>query len=227
MTTHILIVEDESEIADTLRYVLESEGMTPHWVSRGSAATDALNAQKMDMIILDVGLPDCSGFELLKTLRQSNDIPVLMLTARSDEVDRIVGLEIGADDYVTKPFSPREVVARVKAILKRSANGREHSTSRFVHSVAAMRIQFDGHPLELTRSEYRLLEALMQRPGQIFSRRQLIEAVWSSQHPSDDRVIDTHVKSLRAKLKKIDPDSSPLVTHRGFGYSLERDQGVV
>lgn len=224
MTTHILIVEDESEIADTLQYALESEGMTAHWASQGERALQLLASNHISLIILDVGLPDCNGFELLKTIRQSSELPVLMLTARSDEVDRIVGLEIGADDYVTKPFSPREVVARVKAILKRTANVAQKSGSRFTHLVAEMRIRFDDQPLELTRSEYRLLETLLNRPGQIFSRRQLIEAVWSSHHPSDDRVIDTHVKSLRAKLKKVDPDSSPLVTHRGFGYSLEREE---
>ncbi len=224
MTSHILIVEDESEIADTLRYALESEGMVALWESQGEQAQKLLSSTAVDLIILDVGLPDCNGFELLKTIRQKSELPVLMLTARSDEVDRIVGLEIGADDYVTKPFSPREVVARVKAILKRTANGPQKADSRFEHLVAEMSIRFDGQSLELTRSEYRLLETMLQRPGQIFSRRQLIEAVWSSQHPSDDRVIDTHVKSLRSKLKQIDPDSSPLITHRGFGYSLEREE---
>ena len=221
MAATVLIVEDESEIADTLRYALESEGMKTLWVSQGAQAESTLSAGSVDFIILDVGLPDASGFELLKSIRRTSELPVLMLTARSDEVDRIVGLEIGADDYVTKPFSPREVVARVKAILKRAAGGRSTSPRRFDHQVEAMRILFDGIALELTRAEYLLLETLLDRPGQTFSRRQLIERVWSSQHPSDDRVIDTHIKSLRAKLKQVDNDANPVLTHRGFGYCLD------
>jgi len=227
MAINVLIVEDENEIAETLRYALETEGMTAHWVAQGSQAEAALAERSVDFVILDVGLPDISGFELLKSIRGKNNVPVLMLTARSDEVDRIVGLEIGADDYVTKPFSPREVVARVKAIVKRAGIGNSSVKNRFEHQQQAMRILFDGVVLELTRSEYLLLEALLGRPGQIFSRRQLIEKVWSSQHPSDDRVIDTHVKSLRAKLKAVDPHANPVQTSRGFGYSLNADYAGV
>ena len=221
MTTTILIVEDEAEIADTLQYAIRSEGMAAMWSAQGKLALAQIESESIDLLILDVGLPDCNGFELLKDIRKISNLPVIMLTARSDEVDRIVGLEIGADDYVTKPFSPREVVARVKAILKRTLTDTVEKFESFIVDEQAMRISYRGTALELTRAEYLLLITLYHRPGQIFSRRQLIEQVWSSHHPSDDRVIDTHVKTLRAKLNQVDPDSQPIVTHRGFGYSLE------
>jgi two-component system catabolic regulation response regulator CreB len=217
----ILIIEDEAEIADTLKYALKEQGMIGAWVATGQQARTVLAEAEFDLIILDVGLPDCNGFELLKEIRQTSTQPVMMLTARGDEVDRIVGLEIGADDYVTKPFSPREVVARIKAILKRTNGGYTTKKSTFELNIKAMRICFCGETLSLTRSEYLLLKTLLNRPGQIFSRRQLIENVWSDQHPSDDRAIDTHIKSLRARLKQVNPDLTPIVTHRGFGYSLE------
>jgi two-component system catabolic regulation response regulator CreB len=223
MPSTILIIEDEAEIADTLRYAVDSEGMQSIWASQGRLGLAAIEEHEVDLVILDVGLPDCSGFELLKQIRQTNDLPVMMLTARSDEVDRVVGLEIGADDYVTKPFSPREVVARIKAILKRSQNGTQVlvQVQGFELNETAREIRYRHAPLVLTRSEYILLTTLIAHPGQIFSRRQLIEHIWSDQHPSDDRIIDTHVKALRAKLHKIDPASTPIVTHRGFGYALE------
>ncbi|MCP4009246.1 MAG: two-component system response regulator CreB [Proteobacteria bacterium] len=223
MASTILIIEDEAEIADTLRYAVDSEGMQSIWASQGRLGLAAIEEHEVDLVILDVGLPDCNGFELLKKIRLSNDLPVMMLTARSDEVDKVVGLEIGADDYVTKPFSPREVVARIKAILKRSQNGSQVQVNGFELNETARKIKYRHTPLALTRSEYILLTTLIARPGQIFSRRQLIEHIWSDQHPSDDRIIDTHVKAVRAKLHKIDPACMPIVTHRGFGYALELD----
>lgn len=221
MTT-VLIVEDEAEIADTLSYALGTEGFEVLWATRGKEGLALLEANAVSLAVLDVGLPDCSGFELLKQIRQRSELPVMMLTARSDEVDRIVGLEIGADDYVVKPFSPREVVARIRAILKR-AGGPGLAATGFEIDKPAMQIRYQTEPLDLTRSEYLLLETLIGRPGQIFSRRQLIDAVWSTNHPSDDRVIDTHIKALRAKLVRVMPDGNPIVTHRGFGYSLARE----
>jgi len=222
MKHSILIVEDESEIADSLQYALSSEGMSVHWASTGKSALELFAKESLDLVILDVGLPDYSGFELIKEIRKHSDVPVIFLTARSEEVDRIVGLEIGADDYVTKPFSPREMVARVKVILRRSrSNDNEPVISkRFVINAMANKISYNNQVLELTKAEYCLLETLLEQPERVFSRRQLIEKVWSTQHPSDDRVIDTHVKLLRAKLKGVDPDNDPIVTHRGFGYSI-------
>ncbi len=228
MIRTILIVEDESEIADALVYILKSEGMNPVWVSTAQDALIRLGETPIDLAILDVGLPDGNGFDLFKTIRERYSIPMMFLTARSEEIDRIVGLEIGADDYVTKPFSPREVAARVKNILKRAGGDTAaqpvsdpHLTQNgFSLDSQQMRITYQGQILELTRSEYLLLETLIKHPKQIFSRRQLIEAVWSTQHPSDERVIDTHIKSLRQKLKNIDAVDVPIMTHRGFGYSL-------
>ncbi len=223
----ILIVEDEKEIADTLTYALASEGFKPHWVANCESALESLNNKACEFGIFDVGLPDGNGFELLKTIRQAgNNMPVLFLTARGEEIDRIVGLEIGADDYVTKPFSPREVVTRVKVILKRLDKHHvqgviNSNTHEFVHKAEQRVIHYDGTAMELTRAEYELMTAFIAQPNRVFSRRQLIENIWSSNHPSDDRAIDTHIKTLRAKLKTLNPHKEFIVTHRGFGYSLE------
>ena len=229
---NVLIVEDEKEIADTLQYALKAEGFSVIWVSNGSLAREQLHRGDVEFCILDVGLPDCNGFDLLKEIRQHNatqELPVMLLTARSEEIDRVVGLEIGADDYVCKPFSPREVVARVKVITKRTSaihstrdeSSAELSDSDFEHHKQAKTISYKGISLPLTRSEYNLLATLLGQPGRVFSRRQLIDAVWSSNHPSDDRVIDTHVKTLRAKLRTHNPHQDFIKTQRGFGYSLE------
>jgi len=227
----ILIVEDEKEIADTLTYALSSEGFSPLWVANCEHALDTLKQENCTLGIFDIGLPDGNGFELLKRIRHlGNDIPVLFLTARGEEIDRIVGLEIGADDYVTKPFSPREVVTRVKVILKRLEkqqhihgvdNAPEKSSGAFEHKVEQRVITHEGKPMELTRAEYELMISFIEQPGRVFSRRQLIEKIWSSNHPSDDRAIDTHIKTLRAKLKTLNPHKEFIITHRGFGYSLE------
>ena len=228
MNPTILVVEDEKEIADTLTYALSSESFEPIWVADGDAALKALDTQKIDFCILDVGLPDANGFELLKLIRsadnENRDIPVMFLTARSEEIDRIIGLEIGADDYVCKPFSPREVVARVKVILKRlekHARDETEKSSVFEHKPAQRSILYQGTQVELTRAEYQLMATFLEQPNRVFSRRQLIEQIWSSNHPSDDRAIDTHIKTLRAKLKSLNPHKEFIVTHRGFGYSLE------
>ncbi len=227
MNQTILIVEDEKEIADTLTYALASEGFTPIWVASVQAAQVALIENNVSLGVLDVGLPDGNGFELLKLIRQAgNEMPVIFLTARSEEIDRIVGLEIGADDYVVKPFSPREVVARVKVILKRMAKPADRPTNKpqrgaFEHKAEQRSVWYQDKNLDLTRAEYELMVTFIAQPNRVFSRRQLIEAIWSSNHPSDDRAIDTHIKTLRAKLKPLNPHKDFIVTHRGFGYSLE------
>ena len=234
MNHNILIVEDEKEIADTLTYALSSEGMNATWVSTGELAQTELGKSDFDLCLLDVGLPDFHGFDLLKAIRTADNlnknVPIIFLTARSEEIDRILGLELGADDYVCKPFSPREVVARVKVVLKRvESQPRDlhasviasNSNSPFTHKPEQRVIQHEGESLDLTRAEYALLSTFLHQPNRVFARRQLIEKIWSSNHPSDDRAIDTHIKTLRAKLKSSNPHKEYIVTHRGFGYSLE------
>ena len=235
MNQRILIIEDEKEIADTLTYAFSSENFEPLWLRNAKDALDYLSDNNNDtaLCVFDVGLPDLNGFELLKRLRKSDyasrDVPVLFLTARAEEIDRIVGLELGADDYVCKPFSPREVVTRAKVILKRSAikiysddpQSQTSENNPFLNKKQQRVIAYENANLDLTRAEYELLSTFLEQPSRVFSRRQLIEKIWSSNHPSDDRAIDTHIKTLRAKLKTSNPHKDFIVTHRGFGYSLE------
>lgn len=217
----VLIVEDEADIADAIQYALETDSLASRWVNTGKQALDALGETPVKLIILDVGLPDINGFELLKRIRQQSDVPVIFLTARSDEIDRIVGLEIGADDYVTKPFSPRELVARVKAVLKRTGSSTsETPATDFELDKEKASIRFQGQTLDLTRAEFTLLSTLLNQPGRVYERSQLIAQIWNHNHPSDERVIDTHIKDIRAKLRLIGEDADPIKTHRGIGYSL-------
>ena len=229
--TRILIVEDEPAIADTLAFALSGEGFATEWRSLGREALAAVNDGGFDLVILDVGLPDIGGFDVCRELRRHSDVPVIFLTARSDEIDRIVGLELGADDYVAKPFSPREVVSRVRAILRRlrprggahdahgAANG---AATPFTVDADGARIAYCGTWLSLTRYEYGLLATLAGHPGRIFSRAQLMARVWQDAGESLERTVDAHVKTLRAKLREVTGDD-PIETHRGLGYSLRRD----
>lgn len=222
----ILLVEDESSIADTVIYALETEGFEVKWHSLGHEALLQLQQDPdYSLMILDVGLPDTNGFDLCKEIRRVSDIPIIFLTARNDEIDRIVGLEIGADDYVTKPFSPRELSARVKVILKRVTastpqNQNQHQTHTFSISTSKAKISYHGQELELTRYEFFILKKLLQQPERVFSREQIIEDVWSEPHASMDRAVDTHIKTLRQKLKQVDYRVDPIKTHRGLGYSI-------
>ncbi|SDA72955.1 two-component system, OmpR family, catabolic regulation response regulator CreB [Pseudomonas sp. NFPP33] len=220
----ILIVEDEAAIADTLVYALQAEGFVTHWSSLGGEALTLLENGTFDLAILDVGLPDISGFELCKRLRRFSEVPVIFLTARSEEIDRVVGLEIGADDYVVKPFSPREVAARVKAILKRVAPREAPAASApstFQIDDAAFRIHYHGQALSLTRHEFRLLRTLLGQPHRVYSREQLLDALGVASEAGYERNIDSHIKSVRAKLRAIAPSEEPIQTHRGLGYSYE------
>ncbi|AVA33649.1 two-component system, OmpR family, catabolic regulation response regulator CreB [Cupriavidus metallidurans] len=225
----VLVVEDESAIADTILYALRTEGMQVETCTLGSEALDRVRSRRPDLVILDVGLPDISGFEVCRSMRTFSDVPVIFLTARHEEIDRIVGLEIGADDYVVKPFSPRELAARVRVILRRAkgASDSPHPSpmaqeeADFVHDTDGARLAYRGRWLDLTRYEYRLLALLVQHPGRIFARSQLMDLVWHDSLDTVDRTVDTHVKTLRAKLREIDPAGDPIRTHRGMGYSLE------
>ena len=223
----ILVVEDEPAIADTIQYALESEGFQCQRLETGAGVVDVLDRQPVALVVLDIGLPDMSGIEVCRRIRQRHDVPVIFLTARSGEVDRVVGLELGADDYVTKPFSPRELAARAKAVLRRTRRGESpvtavlsSSTSTFVLDEERHQISYFGKPLDLSRYEYRLLAVLLKKPGRVYSREQLLELVWDEPEASLDRTVDAHVKNLRAKLREIRPDVDPIATHRGTGYAL-------
>lgn len=220
---HVLIVEDEASIADTLVFALRNEGFEVSWVTLGQEALRRLAStdETIDLVILDVGLPDMNGFEVCKVLRRFSELPVMFLTARDAEIDRVVGLEIGADDYVVKPFSPREVTARVKAILKRLtiSERAKASSSLFQVDVERFRISYHCQPLTLTPHEFHLLNTLLSRPGRVFSREQLLDALGVSADAGYERNIDSHIKTLRAKLRQVDPQSEPIQTHRGLGYS--------
>lgn len=224
MSFIILVVEDEPGIADTITYALQTEGMDTVWCSTGSEAREALAGQSFSLIVLDVGLPDINGFDLCREIRQTSSIPIIFLTARAEEVDRVVGLEIGGDDYVVKPFSPREVSARVKAVLRRSRTGGEPPLPEgfpFYVDTNRLVITYYGQPLPLSRYEYRVLEILIRRPGWVFSRENLKSLVWDEPESSLDRTVDTHIKTIRAKLKAVNPEVTPIRTLRGLGYSLK------
>lgn len=246
MSKTILIVEDESAIAANLSYALATDGFTPQHVLLGQQALDLLQTPGTEapaLIVLDIGLPDMNGFEVCRRLRQFSNTPVIFLTARADEIDRVVGLEMGADDYVIKPFSPRELVARIRAVLRRfqSTNApAATSTTPSMPQAAAPevapaakhaallqvradegRILFCGVTITLTRYEYLLLKTLAERPGQLYSRAQLMDLVWTNAPDTLERTIDAHIKSLRGKLKQINAELDPIQTHRGLGYSLQ------
>ncbi len=191
---------------------------------------DVLDRQPVALVVLDIGLPDMSGIEVCRRLRQRHDVPVIFLTARGGEVDRVVGLELGADDYVTKPFSPRELAARAKAVLRRTQRANPAAApppappvppdTPFALDEEKRQIAYFGRPLDLSRYEYRLLAVLLKKPGRVYSRDQLLDLVWDEPEASLDRTVDAHVKNLRAKLREIRPDADPIATHRGMGYSL-------
>lgn len=219
----ILVVEDEPSIRDAIQYAIESDGCEVACCGTGGDALARLDTSSFDMVVLDVGLPDINGFDVCRKLRRRYTLPVLFLTARSDEIDRVVGLEIGGDDYVTKPFSPRELSARVRAILRRTKSNGATATGGGIFDVDEERvvIRYHGIPLDLSRCEYRLLFALLAKPGRVFSRAQLMDAAWDEPEASMERTVDTHIKSLRAKLRAVHAEDDPIRTHRGFGYSLE------
>lgn len=217
----VLLVEDEGAIAQTVEFALRADGFETAHALTGRDALQLAAATAFDLAILDVGLPDIGGFALCRELRRGRDLPVIFLTARDAEADRVLGLEIGADDYVAKPFSPRELVARVRAVLRRSRGA--HASAGFEHDAEGHRVFFRGRLLDLTRYEYGLLAALLQRPGAILSRAQLMDRVWGNDSESSDRTVDTHIKTLRAKLRDVDPDADPIRTQRGLGYCLQVD----
>ena len=186
-----------------------------------------LAEEDIDLIILDIGLPDINGLELCKKIRKTRTLPIIFLTARSDEIDKVVGLEIGADDYVVKPFSPRELSARVKAVLRRTrppaAGAQSNKNQAFRINEAKRRIIYYGTLLELSRYEFNLLNTFIRHPGRVFSRDQLMDLAWDEPEASMDRTVDAHIKNIRAKLKAVTPTVDPIMTHRGIGYALKED----
>ena len=226
----ILLLEDDPAIAGTVAFALQREGWSVDHVLLVGAAQAGVMARLPALAILDVGLPDGSGLDLCRQWRQSGDdalraLPILMLTARAEELDRVVGLELGADDYLTKPFSPRELVARVRALLRRAAlvppAAAAPAAGLFELDADGQRIRFSGQWLALTRLEFGLLRALLRTPGRIRSREALLDEVWGADGEATDRTVDTHVKTLRAKLRAVRPELEPIATHRGMGYSLD------
>jgi two-component system catabolic regulation response regulator CreB len=221
----ILIIEDEPAILDNIQYALETEGFSTVSLASGETVLSLLASDNVDLIILDIGLPDVNGLELCKEIRKSYSTPIIFVTARTDEVDRVVGLEIGADDYVTKPFSPRELSARVRAVLRRTSAHANCSPGERVFQInhSKRQIAYHGIVLDLSRYEYEILKTFISSPGHVYSRDKLMDLVWEEPEASFDRTVDAHIKNIRAKLKAAMPDCDPIVTHRGIGYSLKED----
>ncbi len=214
----VLIGEDEASIADLERLYLTRDGFGAHVETDGTAVLAAARRLRPVAIVLDIGLPGMDGLEVCRALRDSDDwTPVLFVTARDDEVDRVLGLELGADDYLTKPFSPRELVARVKTVVRRAAAppARSLAVGAVERSPAQRRVTAAGVPVELTATEFDLLHHLLARPGQVFSREQLLSAVWGYAAPAGTRTVDVHIAALRSKLGA----ASPIRTLRGVGYT--------
>ncbi|KQW32868.1 winged helix-turn-helix domain-containing protein [Acidovorax sp. Root402] len=231
MTARLLLLEDDPAIARTVAYALERDGLTVTHSLLVHDARQQLQRARFDLLVLDVGLPDGSGLDLLRDVRHAPPtaaLPVLMLSAHGEEIDRVLGLELGADDYLTKPFSPRELAARVKALLRRAGHGNGHpaapaatAAALFHDDEAGQRISLRGQALPLTRREYRLLSHLLRGAGRIHSRDTLLAAAWGDDSESTDRTVDTHIKTLRAKLRELDPAREYISTHRGMGYCLD------
>jgi DNA-binding response OmpR family regulator len=226
----ILLVDDEKSIATLVKGRLEQEGFTVRAVASGEEALSELTEAPFDALLLDVGLPGVDGFETLRQLRgRGHELPVIMLTARGEEIDRVVGLELGADDYVVKPFSPRELAARVRALLRRTAEAAAlrarlapatAPSPTLLIDVARRRASFHGRPVELRPREFDLLALLAAHPGQVFSREALLRQVWGADEFLDARTVDVHVRRLRAKLAAIMPDDDLIQTEWGVGYRL-------
>lgn len=221
MAGTVLLIEDEQSIGALVRSYLERDGFQVVWVRTGQAGIAELGRHPTRLIILDVGLPGMDGFEVCRTIRARSTVPIIMLTARDEEADRVAGLEVGADDYVPKPFSPRELTARVKAILRR-AEPRPHQDTLQLEDVTLRRgareVEVAGQPVELTVKEFDLLAFFMENPGAVLSRDMLLDRVWGMEYPGETRTVDVHVGQLRKKLGR--PDL--IRTVRGAGYKASR-----
>jgi two-component system response regulator BaeR len=219
VSARVLIVDDEPKIAALLRDYLVNAGYETSVLETGLGVADWVRANKPDAILLDVMLPGESGLAICKSIREFSDVPILLITARVEEIDRLLGLELGADDYICKPFSPREVVARVKAVLRRASSSATALASSIELNEARFEVRVRGHALTLTPVEFRLLGKLHAQPGRVFSRQQLMDAVYRDHRVVSDRTVDSHVKNLRRKL--TDAGFDPITSVYGVGYRLE------
>ena len=226
--TRILIVEDEASFHEALSFLLGKEGFTVSIAENGREALEKFARDGADLILLDLMIPEVSGIEVCRSIRTTSQVPIIMLTAKDAEIDKVVGLELGADDYVTKPYSSRELIARIKAVLRRGISDADLSADLEVISVGPIRLDtarhqasINGNPIALPLKEFELLEFLMRNSGRVLTRSQLIDRVWGGDYFGDTKTLDVHVKRLRAKIE-IDPANPLLIqTIRGLGYKLE------
>ena len=219
----ILVVDDEPKISRLVRDYLERSGFAVLTAGDGREALMRVRTERPDLVILDLGLPQLDGLDVTRQLRRDGDLPIIMLTARDDETDKLIGLELGADDYVTKPFSPRELVARVRAVLRRhdrGAAGEQLHAGGLSLDVPRMRLTVEGRPVELTATEFGLLAAMARQPGRVFTRSQLLDAIHGVAFESYERAIDAHVKNIRRKIEEDPHDPRHLLTVYGVGYRL-------
>ena len=220
----LLLVEDEAAIAEGLSVSLEAEGFQVAWVKDGGEALVAWERVRPDLVLLDLMLPGMSGTEICRQLRQRSDVPIIMLTARDSEVDRVVGLELGADDYITKPFSSREVVARIRAVLRRSGSAELADVDAPAEASGVRvdrvrhEVQVDGDPVELPPKEFDLLALLVENAGRVLTRDQLIDAVWGSDYVGDTKTLDVHIRRLRTRVERDPASPVRIQTVRGIGY---------
>jgi DNA-binding response OmpR family regulator len=228
MSRTILVVDDEPRIVDLARDYLEHAGFRVITASEGRAALDVVRHDRPDLVVLDLGLPGLDGLDVTRELRRDGSIPIVMVTARDDELDKLLGLELGADDYLTKPFSPRELVARVKAVLRRTDRPTDPSDVMRVGElqldVPRMRTELAGRSIELTPTEFTLLATLARQPGRIFTRSQLLDALHGVAFESYERAIDSHIKNLRRKLEPDPRQPRYVLTVYGVGYRLADDR---
>ncbi|STC69532.1 MULTISPECIES: response regulator transcription factor [Corynebacterium] len=229
MTTTILIVEDEESLADPLAYLLRKEGFQAIVAPDGPTALDEFNANDVDLVLLDLMLPGMSGTDVCKQLRAVSLVPIIMVTARDSEIDKVVGLELGADDYVTKPYSSRELIARIRAVLRRGpdADGEEGFDGQVLEGgrvkmdVERHTVLVDGQPVPMPLKEFDLLEYLLRNAGRVLTRGQLIDRIWGADYVGDTKTLDVHVKRLRSKIEEEPSRPKQLVTVRGLGYKFE------
>jgi two-component system, OmpR family, response regulator BaeR len=220
---NILIVEDEPKLASLLSDYLSASGFEPFCLASGAEVVPWFREHKPDLILLDLMLPGRDGMEVCKDIRTFSRVPIIMVTARIEEIDRLLGLELGADDYICKPFSPREVVARVKAVLRRTHDGQTIQAQELVLDKDRYRATLHGHDLELTAVEFKLLQFLVANPGRIYGRQQLMNTIYSDERFVTDRTIDSHIKKLRRKIENVAPEAKLIHSVYGVGYKFEPD----